>query len=188
MNTVSRFSLLTKAKEVSDEIKRIYGGNVERFIGMSGFEVVEFNTPEGDEELKRINLYEEVVKYNSATKHNSITIKENGTLYGVIAINGKLSFGDKKHLILHELGHIVLIYLDNNKTSINTGNLSISDDNAAEVFAYMIRTLENISDSKDEIFFDYYSKLNYENKLAIKEKVSELFERQHNYANRESEV
>ncbi len=106
--------------------KRLTYANVERILKELGYSVIFFNTYIGDMEIDRYNL-----------EHQKSTLKAftySQTAH-IVFINGNLHSNDKLYLLLHELGHICLGHLGDNK--LGTRN-QILIDIEADNFAYSI--------------------------------------------------
>jgi len=80
--------------------------NVENELKKLGYIVVFFNTPKGDEEISRYKLE------NKKQTSKAFTYTRNAY---IVFIDGNLHAEDKLHLILHELGHIVLGHIGDGK-------------------------------------------------------------------------
>lgn len=120
-----------KAREVRRELKgQLDFVSVEKYLQKIGYIVAFFNMPEGDTELARHKL--------NIKAENTPAF----TYYGpakIVFIDGDISAEDKRFLLFHELGHIVLGHLDYDRMSAKSKYLMELE---ADTFAYML-----ISDS-----------------------------------------
>lgn len=100
--------------------------SVEEYLKKLGYKVIFFNTPNGDIELERFNLKEKAKYTNSFTYTGSAKI---------VFINGNTSPEDKKYLLYHEAGHILLGHLDYPRMSAKSNCLMEFE---ADTFAHLI--------------------------------------------------
>ena len=98
------------------------------YIQSKGFIVVELHTKEGDEILKKFDYYDEY----SDLKGISII----GKSLNIVIIDSTLSAHDKLHILLHEIGHIVL-HLSNRSTFDDISK--VERENQAEIFAFKVQ-------------------------------------------------
>lgn len=105
--------------------------NVEKELKKLGYIVVFFNTPKGDEEISRYKLE------NKKQTLKAFTYTRNAY---IVFVDGNLHAEDKLHLILHELGHIVLGHIGDGKLITRDPILM---DIEADNFAHSIISQKN---------------------------------------------
>lgn len=100
--------------------------SVEEYLKKLGYKVIFFNSSTGDRELERFNLKEKSKYTNGFTYIGSAKI---------IFINSKVSAEDKKYLLYHEAGHILLGHMDYPRMSTKSDCLMEFE---ADTFAHLI--------------------------------------------------
>lgn len=100
--------------------------DIREYLRLIGYSIVFYNTPEGDIELSRYNLTEKAKNTNSFVYVGVAKI---------LFINDNISKENKKYLLYHELGHIFLKHLTNDKISTHS---EILLDIEADAFAYRL--------------------------------------------------
>ena len=100
--------------------------SVEEYLKKLGYQVRFFNSSNGDKELERFNLKEQAKYADSFTYTGSAKI---------IFVNAKVSAEDKKYLLYHETGHILLGHLDYPRMSAKSKCLMEFE---ADTFAHLI--------------------------------------------------
>lgn len=123
------FDIMRRAEEVKREIGELTIKNVVEYIEKQGFEVIEFNTIKGDMRINELGIFEDTKGCNGRTIDS--------TDWGVVIVDGSLSDDDKLHVLLHELGHVVLHMPVWN--TIRKTHSVIRKDAEAEVFAFIIK-------------------------------------------------
>lgn len=100
--------------------------SLERYAESKGYKVIFFNTPAGDREVERYNLWEDT------RITNAFVYKSTGR---IIFIDNNCSAEEKVYLLYHEMGHIVLKHIDYKRLSMfNKVLLGIE----ADTFAYFL--------------------------------------------------
>lgn len=100
--------------------------SVEEYLNKLGYIVVFFNSPEGDVELERHGLKEKA-KYTPGFTYTGPA--------KIIFIDGNASAEDKKYILYHEAGHILLGHLDYPRLSAKSKCLMEFE---ADTFAHLI--------------------------------------------------
>lgn len=115
------------AKSFLKEVKgKIDFSTVEAYLLEKGFRVIFYNTDIGDKELSRFHLN------HKASKTKAFTYSG---VANIVFIDDDTSPEDKTYLLYHELGHILLSHLKNDR--MNTQN-KILMDIEADAFAYQL--------------------------------------------------
>ncbi len=100
--------------------------SIEEQLKLRGYKVVFFNTPAGDIEIERYNLWEDTKLTDAFTYKSSAKF---------IFINNNCSSEEKLYLLYHETGHVILEHID--YLRLTTRNRILMDIEA-DVFAYNI--------------------------------------------------
>ncbi len=107
-----------------------------KFLEYRGYDVVFFNTEDGDELLKKYGI---ILGRSKAITYCGIT--------KIVFIDDSIHSNDKLYVLLHECGHILLGHINENQIhSID----KMSTENEAEAFAYKVlnysppKTMRNI--------------------------------------------
>lgn len=101
--------------------------SVAKYLNEHGVEIIFADTPNGDKRMSELNISEYSIG------HKAITVfKKNAKC---IIINNSLSSENKLHMLLHELGHILLGHID---TDYCNALDSVKIDNEAEAFTYRL--------------------------------------------------
>jgi len=100
--------------------------SVEKYLLTLGYHVIFFNTPAGDNEIKRYNLEEKAAGSKAFTYIGSGKI---------IFIDNNLSADDKTYLLYHEAGHILIGHTEYERLSAKN---KIKIDIESDAFAYAI--------------------------------------------------
>lgn len=100
--------------------------SLERYAESKGYKVIFFNTPAGDREVERYNLWEDT------RITNAFVYKSTGR---IIFINNECASDEKVCLLCHEIGHLALKHIDYKRLStVNKVLIDIETD----VFAYLL--------------------------------------------------
>lgn len=125
-----RYKDVSIQKTADKLIKKLRGRldfvNLEKELSDIGYSVIFYNTPAGDNELNRYNLFSKAQNLKAFTYSSSAKI---------IFIDNNQHADDKLYLLLHETAHILLKHLGDGK--INTRN-AIKIDIEADALAYEI--------------------------------------------------
>lgn len=100
--------------------------SIEEQLKTRGYKVVFFNTPAGDIEIERYNLWDDTKLTDAFTYKSSAKF---------IFINNNCSSEEKLYLLYHETGHVILEHID--YLRLTTRNRILLDIEA-DVFAYNI--------------------------------------------------
>lgn len=117
----SKVTIQSAVKMYCKSVKNIDYICAEQFAKERGFIVVLFNTDFGNRKLVSCNCVELAQKHKSFTHFGD----EN-----IIFINGDLSPEDRLYLLLHEIGHILLIHIGDGKRYTRNGILIDVEANA----------------------------------------------------------
>ena len=108
--------------ELNGEIRY---SDLKLFIESKGFIFIEFNTDNGDNAAKMLDIYDNCINCDGKT------IIKNGIK--IVAIDGSLCVDDKIRVTLHEIGHI-LLHIPHVSSLADT--TVIGRDNEAEAFVH----------------------------------------------------
>lgn len=97
------------------------------YIESKGFVFIEFNTDNGDNTAKMLEIYDNCINCDGKT------IIRNGVK--TVAIDGNLCVDDKIRVTLHEIGHI-LLHIPNISNMVDT--TVIGRENEAEAFVHEV--------------------------------------------------
>jgi len=118
------------AKKTSRDLKHIISFEaLEKYINDAGYCVIFYNTDVGDAEIKRYKLEAKAEKTKGFV-YNSATTK-------IVFIDNDITAEDKRYILLHELGHILLGHLELSRISAENNILL---DIAADAYAYEMIT------------------------------------------------
>ncbi len=113
------------AKSVTKYLKKdISIERIIEYLKLYGYSTVFFNTSDGNEEIVRYSLEEEAEKLTAFTYAATTRI---------VFIDNNKHIQDKLYLLLHELGHIRLKHIGDDKMSLRNPILM---DIEADAFAY----------------------------------------------------
>lgn len=139
MNHIKR-SAIKVLKELNNDLR--YSA-LQSYIMGKGFIFIEFNTDNGDNAAKMLDIYDNCINCDGKT------IIKNGIK--IVAIDGGLCVDDKIRVTLHEIGHI-LLHIPHVSSLADT--TVIGRDNEAEAFVYEVLEL-----SKHKLFLKLHRKI-----------------------------
>lgn len=102
--------------------------NVEKYANKLGYNIVFFNTPDGDLELQRYQVTHKAENVRSFTYYGNARI---------IFINNNETNEDKVYLLIHEIGHIELKHIGKDADKIRS---DVVKEIEADAFAYEVFT------------------------------------------------
>ena len=100
--------------------------SVEKYLNEKGYKVVFYNTPSGDREIERFNLFEKAQKNQAFTYTGTAKI---------VFIDNNVSSDDKNYLLYHETAHLELGHTEYER--ITTRNKFLMEFEA-DTFAQMV--------------------------------------------------
>lgn len=121
-----KYNIEKKSRELRKALNdSVTIASVADYLLSLGYNTVFFNTCDGDELLKAYGLLDIANQHGAFTYCGVVTI---------VFVDNELSAQSKLHLMLHELGHILLNHLDDKMQYRD----KIQLDNEAEAFAFFV--------------------------------------------------